>query len=358
VKARLPLVGAAVVAVLMIVAAAALIGGHGPADASVLSRSGRGWLAARRYLEARGSKVTLLDRDLDVQGESGVLVLAFPWQTFGASPGILAGVDRHLQSGGTLLFAFSDSALDPAETLLVKKLALERDERRGPPPLGLRGWRAYAKEEWPLVPVGGSPRPGRLSAMRRVPQAPRDATVLARDGQGRALAFSFPRLRGRVIVVPAEAFSNARLGQAGNADLLESLRQDLGDRWVFDEFHHGLRAPATAQESGPQRALLLYVLQVLFVYLLAALTVARRFGPAWKEPVPAAGSAAHFVVGLGALHHRLGHHGEAGSLMVERARAWDRRIVVAEDKDRAGAAAFLALARRVGIAQQGRGKGA
>jgi hypothetical protein len=354
----MPLVGAALAAILMIVAAAALIGGHGAADASVLSRSARGWLAARRYLEARGCQITLLDRELDVHGEPGVLVLALPWQSFGGRTGVTTGIDRHLQLGGSLLFAFSGSLYDPAETLVVEKLDLERDEWRGPPPLNLRGWQAYAAEEWPLVLFGASPRPGRIAAVRRVPRAPRDATVLARDGQGRALAFSFLRLRGRVVVVPADAFSNARLGQAGNADLLESLRRDLGDRWVFDEFHHGLRAPATAQESGPQRALLLYVLQVVFVYLLLALAVARRFGPAWTEPVPAAGSAAHFVVGLGALHHRLGHHGEAGSLMVERARAWDQRIVVAEDGSRTGAAGFLALARRVGMAQQGRGKGA
>jgi hypothetical protein len=357
-KDRLPLVGAAIAASLMVVAAASLIGGQGPADASTLSRSGRGWLAARRYLEARGCQVTLLDRELDVPEGPGVLVLAFPWQRFAGRTEVSTGIDRHLQSGGTLLFAYSGSLQDTAESLLAERLDLEREERRGPPPLDLRGWRAYAAEEWSLVSFGASPRPGRIAAVRNVPRAPRDAAVLARDGQGRSLAFSFPRFRGRVVVVPADAFSNARLGQAGNADLLESLRQDLGDRWVFDEFHHGLRAPATAQETGPQRALLLYVLQVAFVYVLVALAVARRFGPAWTEPVPAAGSAAHFLLGLGALHHRLGHHGEAGSLLVERARAWDGRVVMPVDEGGAGGAAFLALARRVGIAQQGRGKGA
>ncbi len=347
----MPFAAAAVVAGLMVLAAVVFLSVEGAADGSVLSRGGGGWLAARRYLEARGSEVTLLDRGLETSGGPGVLVLAFPWQSFAGWNELSTSIDRHLQSGGTLVFAYSGGLVDIAEPRLAGHLGLEHEDRRERPPLDPRRWRLYAAEEWALVPAGPSSRPGRIAAVRRVPRAPKDATVLARDGQGRPLAFAFPRLRGSVAVVPADAFANARLGHPGNADLLERLRVDHGARWVFDEFHHGLRAPATAEEAGPQRVLLLYVLQVAFVYALVALAVARRFGPAWTDPLPAAGSAAHFLLGLGGLHHRLGHHREAASLLVSRARAWDGRLAPVEDDNRSN---LLGLARRVGEAQQGR----
>lgn len=352
-KDRLPLVAVAVGASAMIVAAAVLIGTQGAADASALSRGGRGWLAARRYLEARGCEVTLLDRGFEAASGNGVLVLAFPWQSLEGWTELSTGIDRHLQAGGSVLFAYSGGLVDNTEPLLAALLGLEREERRGPPPLDPRRWREYAREEWPLLAPGTSPRPGRVAAVRVVPRAPLDATVLARDGQGRPLAFVFRHLRGRVVVAPADAFSNARLGRPGNADLLEQLRVDLGERWVFDEFHHGLRAPATTEEAQPPRVLLLYVLQVAFVYGLVVLAVTRRFGPAWKEPVPETGSAAQFLRGLGSLHHRLGHHREAAALLLSRATAWDGRLAAVAEDDSVD---FLGLARRVGEAQQRRDK--
>lgn len=356
-KDRWLLAGAAVVAVLMFAATAVFVTSQGPAGASALSRGGLGWLAARRYLEARGAEVTLLDRGLDAAPAKGVLVLAFPWPSYAGRTDVRRAIDRYLQSGGTLLFAYSGDALDVNEPRVAEQLGLESEERRGRPPLHPRRWKAYVSEEWSFVPVGRAPRAGRMTAVRNVPRPPRGAEILARDGEGRSLAFAYSRLRGRVVVVPAEAFSNARLGQAGNADLLERLRLEHGPRWIFDEFHHGLRAPVTAEESAPPRILLLYLLQVAFVYALVAWAVVRRFGPAWTEAVPAASSSAQFLLGLGALHHRLGHHREAAPLLVSRARALDGRLppmgsVVTNAND------FLELARRLGEVQGGRATGA
>jgi hypothetical protein len=181
--------------------------------------------------------------------------------------------------------------------------------------------------------------------------------VLLRDGKGAPTAFVFPRGRGHVSAFPAEAFSNARLGEPGNADFLEMLRQRLGERWAFDEFHHGLRAPLTPSETGPQRILLLYLLQVGFVYVLGLVAVARRFGPAWSEPLMASGSAATFLVGLGAFHNRLGHHREAAPLLLSRARELDGRLALV-DNTASDAGGFLELARGVGEAQSGKGRSA
>ncbi len=327
------------------------------ADSSTLSRSGSGWLAARKYLEARGCRVALLDRGLEAgAAPGGVLVLGFPWQSDEDRDGWQAALDRQLRSGGTLVFAYSGNLFELSEQRVAELLELGWDERRGRVPLHPLRWREFAAEEWALVgepAAKGRLRPGRVTALRRVPRAPERASVLARDAVGRPLAFSVPRQRGLVVVLPAEALSNARLAQPGNADLLETLRVGLGDVWAFDEFHHGLRPPLTPGDVGAQRVLLLFLAQLVFVYVLVALAIARRFGPAWHEGVPTSGSAAGFLVGLGSLHQRLGHEREAAPLLLLRARALDGRLVLpsvpeAERRD------LLRLARRVGEAQSGR----
>ena len=64
----------------------------------------------------------------------------------------------------------------------------------------------------------------------------------------------------------------------------------------------------------------LYLAHLAVVYLLGVSCLARRFGPAWIEAPVLTGSVAAFLVGLGALHHRLGHHRRAAELLVSRAR--------------------------------------
>ncbi|HXB55448.1 MAG TPA: hypothetical protein VN461_11730 [Vicinamibacteria bacterium] len=352
-------IAAAVVAGAMTLSAVFLLGGQGSADASVLSRGSRGWLAARRYLEERGCRVSLLDHALDEPVVAGVLVLALPWQELGFED-LSGGIGRHLGTGRDIVFAYSADVFDSSASAVADALDLAWDDRRGRPPLNPSRWRQYASEEWSLAPeplLGDGLRPVRIEAPRRVPRLPTGATVLLRDGRGGPTAFTFPRSRGHVTVLPADAFSNARLGEPGNADLLETLLQRLGDRWVFDEFHHGLRASLGPGETGPQRIFLLYLLQVAFVYVLGVVAVARHFGPVWSEPLVARGSAATFLVALGALHNRLGHQHAAARLLLSRARELDGRLALPDDT-RADAGGFLELARCVGEAQSGKGKSA
>jgi hypothetical protein len=179
--------------------------------------------------------------------------------------------------------------------------------------------------------------------------------VLLADEAGRPYAFVFRRGRGRVAVVPADLLANARLSEPGNADVLEVLRQELGDEWTFDERHHGLRAAEGGPVSPGPRMLGLYVAQVAFVYGLCALAVARRLGPAWREPPSSSGSSAAFLVGLGALHDRLGHHAEAGRLLVARARELDPRTAVPAE-DVTDGKGLVGLARRIGLRQAGKGR--
>jgi hypothetical protein len=182
---------------------------------------------------------------------------------------------------------------------------------------------------------------------------PDGAQVLFRDRDGRPAAFSYSRWAGRLVVLPASALSNARIAEDGNGDLLESLVAAFGSEWAFDEFHHGLVSPAAvATGTGATRALDLVLLQLALLYALAVLAVSRRFGPAWSEPRVVAGSAASFLRGVGALHHRLGHHRDAARLLVERARQMHPRVAFDEPEAGAGGdAGLLRLAQAVGRAQ-------
>jgi hypothetical protein len=335
------------------VAAAFVLGGPGPADASTLSRAAGGWLGARRYLEERGTEVQLLDRSPVDERVRGTLVFAFPWQRYalGDIPGVAR---RHLDRGGDLVFAYVDT-LDPIQDELAESLGLVWETRRPRPPLRPFPWKAYVNEEWTLTPPDGSGRPARVRAFRRAPGAPRLAQVLLQDSEGRAVAFLFTRGRGRVAVLPSELFANNRLSVPGNADVLERLRGELGDRWVVDEFHHGLVAADAAGDGQGPRVLAYYVMQVAFVYALCALAVARRFGPAWREPLVSTGSAAGFLVGLGALHHRLGHHVQASRALVARARELSPHLGMPEEPAYDGPA-LVALARKVGIRQSAGGR--
>jgi len=343
-------------AVVLVVAGFLLLGAEGgPAASSTLSRDSRGWLAARRYLEARGCQVTLLDEDLSATPAGGVLVLAFPWQG-GRWTDVSSAIDRSLQQGAHVVFAYSGETYAGPESTVADALSLEWDEPRGRPPLNPIRWREYSREEWWLAPEDAAGlRPIRILVPRRVPLMPAAGRVLARAPTGLPVAFRFPRWHGDVVVVPAEAFTNARLREPGNADLLESLREDLGPRWFFDEVHHGLRAAVATAGTAPQRIFVLYLLQVVFVYALLVVAVVHRFGPATAEPAATTGSAAAFLLGLGGLHARLGHHREAAHLLLARARELDTRLALPDPVD-GKSEDLLALARQLGEAQSGKGK--
>jgi hypothetical protein len=345
-----------------------LLSRPGEARGSVLSRSPNGWLAARRYLEARGTRVKLLDGPLEGFAGKGVLVSAFPWQG-GLSAGFLADtgdqLEEHLRRGGDLVLAYSGQADNPGELVAFQGLGLPLEEARKVVLNPIR-WRRFAREEWDLMPSGGpsteSGPPVRIWAPRWAPrwegELPKQAQVLLRSPGGHPAAVMLPRYRGRIWLLPADALANARLGNPGNADLLETLRQRLGEDWTFDEYHHGLaaRRPVEAAELG--RTLDLILLHLSLLYVVALLTLSRRFGPAWSEPPVVTGSAGSFLLGLGALHNRLGHHAEAARRLLERARELDRNLVLPTGFERraesAGPRDLVQLAREVARLRAGR----
>jgi hypothetical protein len=339
-------------------AVAAFVAGGAPsAEGSALSHGARGWLLARLYLEARGTRVRLLDAPPAPKGRPGTLVLVFPWQAgTGDAP---ADVGRHLGRGGDVLFAYSGRALGFGEPGIAEGLGLELVELETRLSLVPWRWRREASREWRLLsPAGIQPAlEGRVREPRVMPEAPEGAQVLL-DGPTRPVAFSYRRSNGRVFVVPAEALANARLSDPGHLALLERLRADLPGPWAFDEYHHGLR-PSGSEAGGPSDLPVdAFLVQIALVYAAVLATRARRLGPAWSDPPLRRSSARAFLVGLGALHHRLGHHAVAAAKLPARVRELDPRVALGDDElpavRGADAAGLVETARRVSRAQRGR----
>ncbi|MGH9323208.1 MAG: DUF4350 domain-containing protein [Vicinamibacteria bacterium] len=320
------------------------------ASASALSVGSHGLFVARRYLEERGFDVRLIDRPLGEAEPGDVLVLAFPWQRW-ASGSEQAGVHQQLLRGGTVVLAYSGEE-SRGEQGALDWLGLSWEKLRGEPPLGFFAWRAYANEEWSLMPAENpGALPIRISALSHAPRAPADADVLYRGPSGEPLVFVFSYLRGRVVVLPSEVFSNARILEEGNADLLASLMASFGPAWSFDEFHHGLSAPLTKEQKRPRFAFDLFLLHLAMAYALVVWRLARSFGPVWSERPVSSGSTRTFLLGLGSLHDRLGHHGEAAELMVRRARELSPRMELAGAGTAKSGAELVDLGSRVARGQ-------
>lgn len=346
------------IAVIALVAVAAVwLGAEAGAVSSTLSRDSRGWLAARRYLVERGAAVHLRDAPLTMPepGEAGVMVLAFPWQQ-AVTAGEIEALGDFLRRGGTVLVAYSGEIGSFREEQVLEALGLVLTETRPAPPLAPWSWWRYHREAWTLEPAGTWPRGPVLevAALRGAPEAPRTARVLYRLGDGPPLIFDYPLHRGRVIALPAAVLSNAWIAAAGNADFLETLRGWLGDAWSFDEYHHGFVGAESVRESTSRFAWDLFIVHLVLIYLLGLAALARRFGPAWREAPAAAGSTASFLRNLGVLHDELGHHAEAGRLLVERARAYSPSLTVTAAEQAGGSRELVGLARRVSTAQRRR----
>ena len=329
----------------------------GEARGSSLARGADGWLAARRYLAARGARVRLLDRPLEEMAPGGVLVETFPWQS--GSPEVVDPIERHLRRGGDLVLAYSGELQPGGEAVAFEALGFSLRQVRKPTLVPWR-WRDFAHREWDLRAARGTSAtmaPVRVWAPRWAPRLPKAGTALYRSPLGQPMIALLPRYRGRIILLPADAFANARLADPanpGNADLLETLRRTLGDRWTFDEYHHGLISGAPEESAALGRTLDLILVHLAVLYLVGLWTLSRRFGPAWSEPPRRTGSAGAFLLGLGALHHRLGHHAAAAGRLLARVRELDRLTGEGDlpaELDRRAAAAgpreLVALAREV-----------
>ncbi len=299
---------------------------------SALSAKSRGWLAARRYLEARDVDVTLADVPLEQwPGSAGLWVLAFPWQRL-PEEAETAALRVHLHRGGSVLYAYSGALARFPEEQILSELRLEERLLRDNPPLLPWKWWDHQREMWELAAGDGWGAAAAapevvVPALDAVPRAPARASVLysRRTGSGEVpLVFSYGLHRGRVVALPAALLANGHLLSAGHADFLESLRRWLGDSWSFDEYHHGLVNAELAMASERSAfAWDLFMIHLVVFYLLGFTALVRRFGPAWREAAVVVGSTASFLRNLGALHRDMGHHQAAARLLAVRHRELD-----------------------------------
>ncbi len=301
--------------------------GGGP---SALAQGAGGWFVARLYLEGEGGRSRLLDRAFDGAVEESVVAITFPWRRLVIEPDFSV-LRAWVRRGGTLVIGASGRRTSLPEERLLGDLGVAVVKARQRPPLAPLAWRRHVEEEWILEPgpalgggqveataVAASPRIT-VAAMERVPRAPEGAQIFYQRASGAGSIFSFAYGKGRVVVLPADALSNAKLRQTGNARLLASLAAWLGPSWAFDEYHHGLVGREQAAAEVSLLPFDLFFVHLGLLYGLALWALGRRFGPAWREPPVRAGSAASFLLGLGRLHDRLKHHPAAAALLLERA---------------------------------------
>jgi hypothetical protein len=355
--------GIGLAALVLLVVAVLLRGSPAGAGASMISPGRLGWAATRHYLELRELAPVLRDRPLPAKTSGATLVVTYPASGYWSDEE-LANLDRHLVAGGAVLYAYSGRPT-PAEDELVGHLRLESSSVRHNPYLNPVRWWRFEKETWQLkgAEARDKDRPGvTITAPRKVPRPPAGSRVLLLGPGGEACAFEVARGRGRLVVIPAEALANCRLGSQGNADFLEVLRSMLEGPWEVDEYRHGLLAAPVAAAQPSVRAFDALLLHLAFCYLLGVLALAHRLGPPWREELAPAGSVGPFLLGLGHLHDRLRHHSDATAAMLRHARELDARLDTTDLEGFAGGHArddrhFLELARRLALRQRPRTPG-
>ena len=318
---------------------------------SVLSKRASGWYGVGQVLSAVDrvpewgelpwdllwspeEKPEIRARRIDDPSNT-VLVSAFPWQR-PASSKELVELDDFLRRGGLLILAFSGDRLGAMEEEVLESLGLNvNEDLRQPPSWSPEDWWRHRRERWTLM---SGEHVFELGALDWAPSAPDAAQVLlAWDPLGSSasqasssssalpssstvpLAFTFRRLGGQVVILPASLWSNAELLKADNLAGLKDWLEITDDRtWWIDEYHHGRSARDLVQAQVSRLPWDAFMLHLLLIYCLGLWALARRFGPVWQPKPDHSGSTAQFLAGVGSLHDRLGHHGEAAVRLRER----------------------------------------
>ena len=346
--------------------------GSNRAVSSVVSRGADGWYGFRQALDLRKIPVELkkepwhqvLADDSDGVAGDTVWLMVFPWQrSLGSEE--LQKMSHFLRDGGTLWVGYSGSSSSQVEATVLESLGMGPLRRiRESTPLSPVAWWRYRTERWELEP---SPNLGldspkvEIPALEYAPGKPRRAKVYYRGGSvpardreqadvqieertkeqtevqagheslstGQAaetadtsvpLIFSYERLGGKIIVVPAALWSNAEILSADHLALLDEFLKQVESRprWWVDEYHHGLLDQDLVRQSAANASWDYFFLHLMVIYCLGVWALARRFGPVWHERPVRFGSTAEFLENLGGLHHRLGHHRDAARQLAGR----------------------------------------
>ncbi len=300
-----------VVAIAALIAALTLVSAPPGGARSVHDRTGRGYRAAFAWLAGEGTDapadVAAWDEPFDALpalDPAFTLVLAWPLER-PFSAGDTAALLHFATRGGRLVLLLDGSSdTTPPAELVEKALGITLVRDSDDPPYAWADWRAWDEVRREATGPHGTLR---TAARRWHLLCPGDAETLAADTAGRARACRRERGEGEVVVVSdATVFQNDHLGRADNLALLDAL---LGGRAVrFAEWHHGA-APLARTVPGHVPVLLFAHLGAL--WLVAAVTLARRFGDPLPPPALPAASMARALRALASLHRGKGHAADA-----------------------------------------------
>lgn len=275
-------------------------------------------LETRRASSRRAWTEALEQLDDDVS-----MVLAFP-----ATAGVadqLSVLRTELRAGHTVLALYSGLPLAFEESQMLEDLGV------GVRDLGRRGrlapwswWQdrrqGYAHRLEQADAAGSEP--AWSDPVRTLIDPAADCTQIAafvgprsRDlrPEGRALSVARCRIgSGELLLAPTSMLANARIGGTGNLRVARELAALLGDEVRFLEQPEQLgAAPMDARAGAARRALNLVGVQLVLLYLVGLLALARGFGPRWPSLDQPADAQRRFLLSVGALHRRLGDFGLA-----------------------------------------------
>lgn len=286
---------------------------------SVTDRTGRGYRAAFSYLGGdEGGRVAAWDEPpaaLAGLPADTTLVLTWPMER----PLDGAADANHLLawvSGGGRLVLLLDGTSEktPPVELVEDALRVTLVREAPEPPYAWGEWKAWSATRRTAASPYGTLALGEPT-WRLV--CPLGAESLAETEDGYQRACRVTRGRGEVVVVSdATVWQNDHLARADNLALLDGL---LGGRTVrFGEWHHGA-APVVA--SVPRHVPVLLFGHLGALWLLGALTLARRFGDPLPPPALAAPSMARALHALATLHRGAGHAHDAAARLYALLRA-------------------------------------
>ena len=324
---------------------------------STHTREPQGLRALLRYVQGQGVHAEQWTRRLqELDGDPGTLVVAAPLaEAFDAAD--RAALVALLDAGWRVVYLSSGAEAGAAEQLLLAELGL-RAARSAEPPLAPWAWRAWRLEDATMVPSSGDHLPLAGAPTTHAVLPPAGHTSWFETPSGVPMVFSVPRGGGELVVIHnASVWGNAWLSEPGNLALAERLLgEQVTERVVFDEWHHGHRADTKDEVGALVGPILLFTLHLFWIYVGAAWAVSRPFGAAARTAGYVAGATRRDLLAIASLHRRSGHAPQAGRRLLALTRsALARRGAEAPDLPETfdgDADALVGLAHRVADLQR------
>ncbi len=352
------------VALALLVLSLPMVLPQGASGPSVRSRASDGLLGARLVLEDWNTTIDVVEvgaTALSAETEGADVVVETRWSldavpveksvvvAFPASRAVLpiaSDLDRRVRAGSKALLAYSGTLLAFEEIGFFADLgvALEPSPSRG----SMAPWQWWMRqrrgERFELSRVNddvasqadradgalGSALQSqpfvadRLGAMPVPEEGCERVTGTAtgpRAGSGGKVAAAMRCTLGEGVLwlVPTSSLANARIENAGNLEVLWRIRQDLGDAWsVLEASQTAVAGAATGNVRSARATLNSMAAQLALLYLGAVLALAWSFGPRWSEARHPPDGHRGFLLGLGALHQKLGQFASAAEMLRKR----------------------------------------